>query len=178
MLWRGWALVNGWKASSWAPRLPRAREEVATSEEMGLFPSCHSLCSGTARGYASWATHATRVPFWLDVQYFWVYTPAFYISGSPMKGVNIYRHSWIPFTYYPGWENIYASWKVFFILKLFNLDLYLDECISLFRHMHLQSVWIHFVSSACPFTIAFPELELAHRRCSQSIGCLKVKDLS
>ena len=74
------------------PEWPWAAGKVAPSAGAGLVPSPLFLCPATARGNVTWVTTPRRSPFCLGGQYFWVHVPALDISGSSVKGTNIYRH--------------------------------------------------------------------------------------
>lgn len=57
----------------------RAGGRAAPSAAAGLVPPRLFLCSGMARGNATWATTPSQSPFCLGGQYFWVHVPAFSI---------------------------------------------------------------------------------------------------
>lgn len=74
------------------PEWPRAAGKVAPPAGTGLVPSRLFLFSGMARGNVTWVSTPRRPPFRLGGQYFWVHVPALDISGSSVKGTNVYRH--------------------------------------------------------------------------------------
>lgn len=122
-------------------------------KQRALLPACCSLFSNG---------QGMRVPFWLDVKYFWVYVLAFYISSSSMKEADNYRH-------FPTLQ-VGKSTCFLFIASLSRCSVVflLSSCSLIACVECVASIW-----GSVLFTIMFLAPEPAIGRHSQSHGCLK-----